>query len=110
MCTVLKHSWTNLKIVQGDQEPGAVVQYWWDARKNKLLGIVVSVVENDVMVVWAESQTPSTPVFSHIKKLPPIGLIHSQLVGIQPMTTPSSLIFYQDSKYESALSGSKNTP
>lgn len=81
----------------GSIEPGVMVRHvdW-----GKTLGTVVSLVDDQALVLWARSPGLFGFGMPHVRRVFP-SMIANELVKVQPMTLPSGLIFYMNYTYGS---------
>jgi hypothetical protein len=98
-CDVMKtYESSALVCVSSHDEivPGTIVCHYIDASSR---GIVVWVVDDECGVIW--SKEPVNPFAAVISKARSVGYtsIVQQMTTVQPMSMPSSLIFYMDYQY-----------
>jgi len=92
-----------------DEDGVIVIDSWHDIVPGKWVthktaggkGLVIAVTDDQLTVLW--SDPPGITGFSNIafpiiRRVQP-ALIRNELVGIQPMTAPTGLIFYMDYTY-----------
>jgi hypothetical protein len=61
------------------------------------------------LAVFLRSQLPRIGILPIIRRVMP-GLIAQELVGVQPMTAPSSMIHTMRMRYNTTVSGPKQDP